>query len=58
MEDDVELVAMSFLSFDILSAITFSIVLIHFALMPSFEPISRPQKNLARDLLIIDFLLV
>ncbi len=42
---------MSFLSLDILSTITFSIVLIHFALMPTFEPISRPQKNLARAFL-------
>jgi hypothetical protein len=58
MEDDVELVAMSFLSLYILSAITFSTVLIHFALMPTFEPISRPQKNLARALPIINYLLV
>ncbi len=58
MKGDVELVGMSFLSLDILSAITFLIMLIHFALMPMFEPIKRPQKNLAKALTIIDFLLV
>jgi len=57
-EGDVWLVLMSALSLDILSAITFSIVLIHFAFTPTFEPIRRPQKNLARALPIIDFLLV
>jgi hypothetical protein len=45
MEEDVELVAMSFLSLDVFSAITFSIVLIHFALMPTFGPISRQKKE-------------
>ena len=36
--------------------ISFSIVLIHFALIPTFEPIRRPQKNLARARPILDFL--
>ncbi len=36
------------LSLDILSAITFSRVLIHFALIPTCEPIRSLQKNLAR----------
>ena len=57
-EEDVRLVLMSAFSIDILSAITFLIVLIHFAFTPTFEPIKRPQKNLARALAIIDFLLV
>ena len=57
-EEDVRLVLMSAFSLDILSAITFLIVLIHFAFTPTFEPIKRPQINLARALQIIDFLLV
>ncbi len=48
----------SFLNLNIFSAITFSIVLIHFAFTPTFEPIRRPQKNLAKALLMIDFLLM
>ena len=46
------------LRLNILLAITFSIVLIHFALTPRFEPIKRLQKNLARALPMIDFLLI
>ena len=57
-EDDLGLVSMSAFSLDILSAIRFSIVLIHFAFTPTSDPIKRPQKNLARALPIIDFLLV
>jgi len=61
--DDVGLVD---LSLNILSAITFSVVLIHLALVvlihlaftPTFEPISNPQKNLAKARPMIDFLLV
>ena len=36
------------LSLDILSAITFLVVLIHLAFTPTFEPISNPQKILPR----------
>ena len=57
-KDDFGLVSMVALSLDILSAITFSIVLIHLAFTPTFEPIRNPQKNLARALPIFDFLLV
>ncbi len=46
-EGDLELAMLSTLSLDILSAIMFSIVLIHLALTPTFEPIRMPQKNLA-----------
>jgi hypothetical protein len=53
--DDVGLVD---LSLDILSAITFLVVLIHLAFTPTFEPISNPQKNLAKARPMIDFLLV
>ncbi len=53
--DDVWLVD---LSLDILSAITFLVVLIHLAFTPTFEPISNPQKNLAKARPMIDFLLV
>ena len=56
--DDFGLVLMVALSLDILSATTFSIVLIHLAFTPTFEPIRSPQKNLARALPIFDFLLV
>ncbi len=49
---------MSFFSLEILSAITFSTMLIHFALMPTHEPIKSPQKNLARACPILDLLLV
>ena len=56
MDEDVGFVGVSFLSLEILSAISFSIVLIHFALKPTFEPIRRPQKNLARARPILDFL--
>ncbi len=45
-------------SLDILSAISFLTVLIHFAFTPTFEPIKRPQKKPARALPIVDFLLV
>jgi hypothetical protein len=48
VEDDLELVVVSFFGLEILSAILFSTVLIHFVLMPMFEPINRPQKNIAR----------
>ena len=53
-----ESVEVSFFSLEILSAITFSTVLIHFALMPKYEPIKSPQKNLARARPILDLLLV
>jgi hypothetical protein len=53
-----ESVEVSFFSLEILSAIIFSTVLIHLALMPTFEPIKSPQKNLARAQPILDFLLV
>ena len=53
-----ESVEVSFFSLEILSAIIFSTVLIHLALMPTFEPIRSPQKNLARAGPILDFLLV
>jgi hypothetical protein len=53
-----EFVDVSFFSLDILLAILFSTVLIHFALTPTFEPIKSPQKNLARAPPIFDFLLV
>ncbi len=46
------------LSLDILSVITFLVVLIHFALIPTCEPIRSPQKNLARARPMMDFLLV
>ncbi len=55
MEDGSRLVV---LNLDILSAITFSKVLIHFAFTPTLDPIRRPQKNLAKALPMIDFLLV
>ena len=51
-------VGVSFFSLEILSAISFSTVLIHLALIPTFEPIKSPQKNLARARPILDFLLV
>jgi hypothetical protein len=47
MEDGSRLVV---LNLDILSAITFSIVLIHFTFTPTLDPIRRPQKNLAKAL--------
>ncbi len=53
-----EFVDVSFFSLDVLSTISFSTVLIYFALTPTFEPIKSPQKNLARARLILDFLLV
>ena len=56
--EDVESVGVSFFSLEILSAISFSTVLIHLALTPTFEPIKSPQKNLARARPILDFLLV
>ncbi len=46
------------MSLDILSAMIFSIVLIHFAFIPTSEPIKRPRKNLARARPIADFLLI
>ncbi len=51
-----EFVNVSFFSLDILSAILFSTMLIHFALTPMFEPIKSPQKNLARARPILAFL--
>ena len=53
-----ESVEVSFFSLEILSAITFLTVLIHFALMPTYEPIKSPQKNLTRAHPILDLLLV
>ena len=58
MEDDLESVVVSFFSLKILSATLSLTVLIHFALIPTFEPIKRPQKNLARARPMLDFLLV
>jgi len=49
---------MDFLTLEISSAILFDSVLIHLALMPTSEPIRRPQKNLAKARPIIDFLQV
>ncbi len=46
-----------FLEPRILSAILFSTVLIHLALIPTCEPIKSPQKNLAKARPILDFLL-
>ena len=45
-------------SLENLSSIMFSMVLIHLALIPILDPISRPQKKLASALPMIDFLLV
>ena len=45
-----------FLSREILSATSFSSVLIHFELIPSGDPISNPQKNLAKAQPARDFL--
>ena len=56
--EDVEAVEVSFFSLEILSAISFSTVLIHLALIPTCEPIKSPQKNLASARPILDFLLV
>ena len=53
-----EPVEVDFISLEILSAIIFSAVLIHLALLPTFEPIKSPQKNLSRARPILDFLLV
>ena len=58
MEVDFGSVGVSFFSLEILSAISFLTVLIHFALIPMFEPIRRPQKNLTRAWPMLDFLLV
>ncbi len=52
------MVVVSFFSLEILSVISFLTVLIHFVFTPTFKPIKRPQKNLARALPILDFLLV
>ena len=49
---------MDFLILEISSAILFSKVLIHVALIPTLEPIKSPQKNLARARPMIDFLQV
>ena len=57
-ETDEESELMFSFSLEILSAIMFSMVLIHLALIPILDPISRPQKNLASALPMIDFLLV
>ncbi len=46
------------MSLDIASAILFSSMLIHFALIPTLELIRRPQKNLARAHPIIVFFYV
>ncbi len=46
------------LSLNILLVITFLVVLIHFALIPTCKPIRSPQKNLARARPMMDFLLV
>ncbi len=46
------------LSLKILSAILLSMVLIHFALIPTLELIRGPQKNLARARLMTNFLLM
>ena len=46
------------LSLKILLAISLSVVVIHFALIPTLEPIRRLQKNLARARPMINFLLV
>jgi hypothetical protein len=43
---------------DISSAILLACVLIHVALIPTFEPIKSPQKNLANARPMRDFLLV
>ncbi len=58
MEDDLESVVVSFFSLEILSVIVFSTALIHFAFIPMFEPIKRPQKYLVRAQPMLDFLLV
>ena len=47
---------LEFLTLEILSAILLTLVLIHSALMPTSDPIKRPQKNLAKARPIIDFL--
>jgi hypothetical protein len=46
------------LSLEILLAISLLMVLIYFALIPTLEPIRRPQKNLARARPMINFLIV
>jgi hypothetical protein len=58
VEDSLESVVVSFFSLEIISAILFSTVLIHYALIPMFDPINRTQKNLARAQPMLDFLLV
>ena len=45
------------LSLKILLAILLLIILIHFALIPTLEPIRRPHMNLARARPMINFLL-
>jgi hypothetical protein len=47
---------LDFLTLEISSAILLASVLIHLALMPTSDPIKRPQKNLARARPLIDFL--
>jgi hypothetical protein len=54
-EEDFSLVR---LSLDILLAITFLVVLIHFALISTHEPIRSLQKNLTRAQPMMDFLLM
>ncbi len=56
MEDDLESVVVSFFNLKILSETSFLTVLIHFTLIPTFEPIKRPQKNLVRAQPMLDFL--
>ncbi len=46
------------MSLEILLAMTFLTVLIHFACVPTSEPIERPQKIFARAWPIADFLLI
>ena len=46
------------LSLEILLAILLLMVLIHFALILTLEPIRRPQKSLARARPMINFLLM
>ncbi len=53
-----ESVEVGFFSLEILSAIIFSTVLIHLAIMPTFEPIKSQKQKLNRARSILDFLLV
>ena len=53
--EDFDVCLSSFFRRDILSAILFATVLIHWELMPSGEFISRDQKKRARQQPILDF---